>query len=74
MSFATKLLFQAKLANGGSLYNWELTDFPGVQVLDQKKDYKSKVQRTIGFGDQEFPTIAAAVDAWKKANPEVKKS
>lgn len=70
MSYAAKMVMHAKLAKGGSLYVSELTDFPGVQIMDTKDTRNSKTVRLISYEKQDFKTLSEAVEAWLWDHPE----
>jgi len=69
MSLKAKLQLHMKLHKGGSVYVWEATDYPGLQICDRRETSKDPVVRTITYKDQEYKTIADAVEAAKAAAP-----
>lgn len=66
----TKLYMHAKLHKGGYMYIYEAVDFPGVLIADKRETRQHPVTRTITYNEQEYPTLAAAIDAFKADLPQ----
>lgn len=65
--YKTKLVMHGKLEKGGSIFIYELVDFPGIQISDIRENRIAKVDRTIAYGEEEFSKISEAVEAWKSS-------
>lgn len=65
MKYETKLHLHADLRGGGVMNVFDLVEYPGVQIVDTVEKRGAKLERTILYDDQEFETIAAAIEQWK---------
>jgi hypothetical protein len=66
MSYAAKAVMFATLAKGGSMQISELTDYPGVHISRTREDRNAKTVQLVTYRENEFKTIAEAVEAWQK--------
>lgn len=61
-----RLNMHMKLAKGGSIYIYDAVDYPGIGISRNRKSRDEPLTRKIVFGENEYPTIAAAIEAWQE--------
>lgn len=64
-----KLLMHASMARGGYLYVREVVEYPGIVVTTTRETREKPVVQVVTFRDTDFPTLRAAIDAWRADPP-----
>lgn len=66
VQYKASLELHMKLHMGGSIFHYQLTDYPGIFVTNSRDTSRAPTIRAVHFNNVEYATIHDAILAWKE--------
>jgi len=62
--YRASMKLHMSLSKGGSVYGYELTDYPGVTITNRRDTRKDKWEQFAAYKEKQYDKIADAIKAW----------